>query len=65
MIIYALFLGSILVLWRYILFYLLPAFFTLYLVYGFIRPRISRQMLREIEEEDEDEREEPGAGSLG
>ena len=38
-----------------ILYYLLPAFFTLYLVYGFIRPRISRQVRREIEEEDEDE----------
>jgi len=51
----ALIVGFIVVLWRYILFYALPAFFTLYLVYGFIRPRISRQMRREIEEEDEDE----------
>jgi hypothetical protein len=32
----------------------LPAFFTLYLVYGFVRPRISGKMRREIEEEDED-----------
>jgi CDP-diacylglycerol---serine O-phosphatidyltransferase len=54
-IITALVLGFILVLWKIILFYVLPAFFTLYLVYGFIRPRISRQMRREIEEEDEDE----------
>lgn len=51
----ALFVGSLLVLWDYILFYVLPAFFTLYLLYGFIRPRISRRMRREIEEEDEDE----------
>ncbi|HEV2391349.1 MAG TPA: CDP-diacylglycerol--serine O-phosphatidyltransferase [Verrucomicrobiae bacterium] len=54
-IIAALFVGSLLVLWRLVLFYVLPAFFTLYLVYGFIRPRISRRVRREIEEDDEDE----------
>ena len=54
-IIAALFLGLIVVLWETILYYVLPAFFTAYLVYGFIRPRISRQMRREIEEEDDDE----------
>jgi len=53
----ALFVGSLLVLWDYILFYVLPAIFTLYLLYGFIRPRISRRMRREIEEEDDDEEE--------
>jgi len=51
-IITALVLGFLLLL-REFLYYVLPAFFTLYLVYGFIRPRISRQMRREIEEEDE------------
>jgi CDP-diacylglycerol--serine O-phosphatidyltransferase len=51
----ALFIGSLVVLWDYILFYVLPAIFTLYLLYGFVRPRISRRMRREIEEEDEDE----------
>lgn len=51
----ALFLGLILVLRERILYYVLPAFFTLYLVYGFIRPRMSRRVRREIEEEDEDE----------
>ena len=51
-IIAALVLGFLLLL-REFLYYVLPAFFTLYLVYGFIRPRISRQMRREIEEEDE------------
>ena len=57
----ALFLGLILV-WRdKILFYVLPAFFTLYLVYGFIRPRISRKVRHEIEEEDEED--ELGAGA--
>jgi CDP-diacylglycerol---serine O-phosphatidyltransferase len=54
----ALFVGALLVLWDYILFYVLPAFFTLYLLYGFIRPRISRRMRREIEEEDDDEPDE-------
>ena len=51
----ALFLGSVLVLWEKILYYVLPAFFTLYLVYGFVRPRISRKIRHEIEEEDEEE----------
>ena len=37
-----------------ILFYVLPAFFTLYLVYGFVRPYISRKMRHEIEEEEND-----------
>src|SRR5438477_400037 len=51
----ALFIGLIVVLGEKILFYVLPAFFTLYLIYGFIRPRISRRMRHEIEEEDEEE----------
>src|SRR5215831_6398802 len=55
----ALFLGLILVLREKILYYVLPAFFTLYLIYGFVRPRISRRIRHEIEEEDE-ESGEPG-----
>ena len=55
LLLFALFLGFVLMLRERILFYVLPAFFTLYLVYGFIRPRISRQMRLEIEEEDEEE----------
>jgi CDP-diacylglycerol---serine O-phosphatidyltransferase len=51
----ALFLGVILVFREKILYYLLPAFFTLYLVYGFIRPRISRRVRHEIEEEDDED----------
>ncbi|HLH55368.1 MAG TPA: CDP-diacylglycerol--serine O-phosphatidyltransferase [Verrucomicrobiae bacterium] len=58
-IIAALFVGSLLVLRDYFLFYVLPAVFTAYLLYGFIRPRISRRMRREIEE-DEDESAEEG-----
>ncbi len=54
-IIAALFLGGLLVLREKVLYYVLPAFFTLYLVYGFVRPRISRAVRREIEEEDEDD----------
>lgn len=50
----ALFIGFILVLREKILYYVLPAFFTLYLLYGFIRPRISRRVRQEIEEEDDD-----------
>lgn len=50
----AMFLGLILVLREKILFYVLPAFFTLYLIYGFVRPRISRRIRYEIEEEDEE-----------
>ncbi len=38
-----LFLGSILIFREKILVFVLPAFFTAYLVYGFIRPRISRK----------------------
>ncbi len=53
----ALFLGCLLILREKILYYVLPAFFTLYLVYGFVRPSISRAWRREIEEEDEDEDE--------
>src|SRR6266850_2532914 len=60
-IIAALFLGLILVFQEKILFYVLPALFTLYLLYGFIRPRISGKMRREIEEEDDEETERASA----
>jgi len=33
----------------------LPLFFTMYLLYGFIRPRISKQMRHDIEDEDEED----------
>src|SRR6185436_6528958 len=56
-IILALIVGLVLVLREKIV-YLLPLPFTAYLVYGFIRPRISRKMRYEIEEE-EDEEEPP------
>jgi CDP-diacylglycerol---serine O-phosphatidyltransferase len=53
-IIAALFLGFVLVFRDRILYYVLPALFTIYLLYGFVRPRISGRMRREIEEEDEE-----------
>jgi len=37
--------------------------FTLYLLYGFIRPRISRKVRYEIEEEEEEEDAPPGPGA--
>jgi CDP-diacylglycerol--serine O-phosphatidyltransferase len=55
----ALFVGSLLILQEKILYYVLPLFFTTYLIYGFVRPRLSRAWRREIEE-DEEEDAEPG-----
>jgi CDP-diacylglycerol--serine O-phosphatidyltransferase len=53
-----LFVGCVVVLREKILVFILPLFFTAYLIYGFVRPRISRAMRREIEDEDEDEPDE-------
>jgi len=50
-----LFLGGALILREKLLYWVLPLFFTAYLVYGFVRPRISRRVRYEIEEEDDDE----------
>lgn len=55
----ALFLGCLVVLQEKVLYYVLPAFFTAYLIYGFVRPRISRAWRHEIEEEDDED--EPSA----
>ncbi|HEX4342211.1 MAG TPA: CDP-diacylglycerol--serine O-phosphatidyltransferase [Verrucomicrobiae bacterium] len=51
------FVGCILVFREKILFYVLPLFFTSYLIYGFIRPRLSRAWRREIEDPDEEDEE--------
>jgi hypothetical protein len=51
------------ILWEKILQIVLPVLFTVYLVYGFIRPRISRKVRDEIEEEEENEDEGPDAPS--
>jgi CDP-diacylglycerol--serine O-phosphatidyltransferase len=50
----AIFIGAVVVLQEKILYYILPAFFTLYLIYGFVRPSLSRAWRKEIEEEDDD-----------
>ena len=50
----ALFIGAIVIFQEKILYYVLPAFFTLYLIYGFVRPSLSRAWRKEIEEEDDD-----------
>jgi CDP-diacylglycerol--serine O-phosphatidyltransferase len=47
--------GFFLIAWHQVIPVLLPLFFTAYLVYGFIRPRLSRKMVHDIEEEDDEE----------
>jgi len=47
------FIGVLIILRERILPLVLPVIFTAYLAYGFIRPRISRRMRREIEDDDE------------
>ena len=54
LIVAVLFAGSLFVLREKILYYVLPLFFTGYLVYGFIRPHISRAWRKEIEEDDDE-----------
>ena len=54
-----LFIGSVIVLKEKVLYWVLPLFFTAYLVYGFIRPRISRKVRHEIEDDDDDEPSSP------
>lgn len=54
MVIAILFIGFVVILWRYILPIILPIIFTAYLLYGFVRTRISRKVREEIEEEPED-----------
>jgi CDP-diacylglycerol---serine O-phosphatidyltransferase len=58
----SIFFGLVLILRNLILPIALPLIFTAYLAYGFIRPRISREMRKEIEDEDDEEDlEEPPA----
>jgi CDP-diacylglycerol--serine O-phosphatidyltransferase len=52
-----LFIGGVVILRDKILSWVLPLFFTTYLLYGFVRPRISRRMRYEIEDEEEDDDE--------
>jgi CDP-diacylglycerol---serine O-phosphatidyltransferase len=56
----ALVIGSILILQERVLYVLLPIAFTAYLIYGFVRPHISRRMRQDFadDEDDEDDEEE-------
>jgi CDP-diacylglycerol--serine O-phosphatidyltransferase len=47
--------GGALVLQEKLLYWALPLFFTSYLIYGFVRPHISRRIRKEIEDEEEDD----------
>src|SRR5438093_4303922 len=55
MVIIVLLVACLMILWEKILHIVLPILFTVYLVYGFVRPRISRKVREEIEEEEEEE----------
>lgn len=50
--------GFFVILWKNVLPVLAPALFTAYLLYGFVRPFISRAWRRDIEDEDDEEEEE-------
>jgi CDP-diacylglycerol--serine O-phosphatidyltransferase len=50
-----LFVGCVVVLRGKILVFVLPLFFTAYLIYGFVRPHLSRAWRREIEDEDDND----------
>ena len=49
--------GVFLIAWRQVLPVMLPLGFTVYLIYGFIRPRLSLKLVSQIEDEVEDEEE--------
>ncbi|MBM3822189.1 MAG: CDP-diacylglycerol--serine O-phosphatidyltransferase [Verrucomicrobia bacterium] len=54
-----LFIGSLMILRNLVLPVILPVLFTSYLIYGLVRPRMSRQIIRGIEEEEEEEGADP------
>jgi CDP-diacylglycerol---serine O-phosphatidyltransferase len=55
MVVIILFIGGLVIMRGLILPIVLPLIFTVYLLYGFVRPQISRKIRHEIEEEDEDD----------
>ena len=55
MVVFILFIGAIFMLHKILLPVVLPLMFTCYLLYGFVRPRISRKVRHEIEEEDDED----------
>ena len=58
----ALMVGSLVIFREKLLYYVLPATFTLYLLWGFARTRVSRK-LRDDVEEDEDDNDDEGEGT--
>lgn len=58
MIIIILVIGLFIILWKWVIPVVLPFLFTAYLVYGFVRPRLSGKLRKEIEEEEDEEEEE-------
>jgi CDP-diacylglycerol--serine O-phosphatidyltransferase len=57
MVVIVLVVGFFALMWDKILQFVLPCFFTAYLMYGFVRPRISRKIRHDIEDEEEEEPE--------
>ncbi len=57
-------LGVLIILWKKVLPVVLPLVFTAYLMYGFIRPHISRRIRKEIEYEDDDDRGPEGPATM-
>jgi CDP-diacylglycerol--serine O-phosphatidyltransferase len=57
MVIIVLVIGFFVLLWDRLLPIVLPTLFAAYLIYGFVRPYISRRMRHEIEDEGEDDEE--------
>jgi CDP-diacylglycerol--serine O-phosphatidyltransferase len=57
----ALLVGSVVILQEKILYIVMPILFTAYLLYGFVRPRVSGKWRREIEEDEEEDEPQPGA----
>ncbi|MCL5098034.1 MAG: CDP-diacylglycerol--serine O-phosphatidyltransferase [Candidatus Omnitrophica bacterium] len=53
MVVAVMLIGFFLILWKKVLPVALPILFTSYLVYGFVRPHLSRRIRREIEQEEE------------
>lgn len=58
MVVAAMLFGLLIILWKRVLPVALPLFFTLYLIYGFVRPRISRKVRQELEDDDEEDEQE-------
>jgi hypothetical protein len=46
--------GLVIIARKQLLPWLLPLLFTVYLVYGFIRPRLSRRLVHEIEDAEDE-----------